>query len=260
MSMKADRLTCLIALGILTSPAMAADVGAPLPPAPENESWRYQLTLYGWAAGVTGDVGVLGLPPSHINITPIDALKHLDGALMGSLAATNGDWTVITDLMWVSISAGKTGARGNSIHLDQKQLTASALLGYGLPVYMPNLDLSATVGARYQHLKMGIDLDIPSEGFSRSAEGTKQWIDPTIGLIMHYDINDRWFVNALGDVGGFGVGSKFTAQAFGTVGYKWTEKVSTALGYRAIYTNYRKGGFVYDTTEHGIFSSLAFHF
>jgi hypothetical protein len=67
-------------------------------------------------------------------------------------------------------------------------------------------------------------------------------------------------VNALADIGGFGVGSKLTAQGFIAVGYNWTDTVSTAIGYRAIYTNYENDGFVYDTTMHGVFSSVGIHF
>src|SRR5262249_46708167 len=91
-------------------------------------------------------------------------------------------------------------------------------------------------------------------------EGTKQWIDPTIGLSLRYAIDDKWFLNVIGDVGGFGVSSKFTAQGFAALGYMWTPSISSAIGYRAIYTDYEDGGFVYDVTQHGVFTSIAYHF
>lgn len=257
--MKALSLACLTSLTIFTSPVMAADIET-TPPPPAASEWRYQLTLYGWAAGITGDVGVFGLPPTHINVTPIEALRHLDGALMGSFGAKNDNWLLLSDLMWVKLSADKSTTDGGSIDLHQKQLTISGLVGYQLAVGAPNMELSATVGARYQRLTMDIDRQPAGGGPQLSGEGVKQWIDPTVGLAMHYDINDRWFINALGDVGGFGVGSKFTSQAFATVGYNWSETISTALGYRAIYTDFRKGGFVMDATQHGIFASLGIHF
>lgn len=64
----------------------------------------------------------------------------------------------------------------------------------------------------------------------------------------------------IGDVGGFGVASKITAQGFATIGYNWTKTISTAIGYRAIYTDYEKDGFVYDTTQQGVFTSVGIHF
>jgi hypothetical protein len=58
----------------------------------------------------------------------------------------------------------------------------------------------------------------------------------------------------------FDMSLDITAQGFLTVGYKWTPTVSTAIGYRAIYTDYENGGFVYNITEKGPFMSIAFHF
>ena len=55
-------------------------------------------------------------------------------------------------------------------------------------------------------------------------------------------------------------GLQLTAQGFLAVGYNWTETISTAIGYRAIYTDYDNDGFVYNTTMHGLFTSVAFHF
>ena len=51
-----------------------------------------------------------------------------------------------------------------------------------------------------------------------------------------------------------------TAQGFASIGYQWTPSISTSVGYRAIYTDYRDGGFLYSTTQHGLYSSLAYHF
>ncbi|WP_280141790.1 hypothetical protein [Bosea sp. OK403] len=42
--------------------------------------------------------------------------------------------------------------------------------------------------------------------------------------------------------------------------YRWAESISTALGYRASYTDYRNDGFTYRATQHGAFSSIACHF
>jgi len=64
----------------------------------------------------------------------------------------------------------------------------------------------------------------------------------------------------IADVGGFGMSSKFTTQGFASVGYMWTPSISTALGYRVIYTDYENDGFVYDITQHGVFTSIAYHF
>lgn len=260
--MRAFCLHVPLLLAAMVAPAAAADLAPqPVETVAPAEAWRFQATLYGWAAGVSGDVGVLGLPPKSIDITPWDAIEHLQGAVMGSFLAEYGNWMILTDLMWVKIgSDGPIGSNGGQIDFVQKQLTASGLVGYRLPLDIPNLQLSATAGFRYQHLNVELDFDAADPQFSFDADRTKQWIDPTIGLSLHYDFNDRWFLNALGDIGGFDVGSNLTAQGFAAVGYNWTKTISTALGYRVIYTDYEKDGFVFDTTQQGVFTSLGVHF
>ena len=101
--------------------------------------------------------------------------------------------------------------------------------------------------------------------FALSQSGQQEWLDPVFGLSLQYRINDKWFFNALGDIGGFGLGSKLTWQAFAAVGYNWTSSWSTALGYRALYTDYEANtgflsSFRYETTIHGPFMSVAYHF
>jgi hypothetical protein len=245
--------------------ASAADLAQPQaePPAPIAyvNDWKFQLTLYGWATGLDGDVGVRGLPTVEVDESFTDIFDQLDGALMGSLFASNGQFVFLSDLVWAKLSDDvNVGPFGGSVKYDQRLLIAQAAAGYTLPLGIQNLQLSATAGLRYNRLKaeLGIDPALLPIGISR--EGTKNWIDPTVGLFMHYDINERWFINALADIGGFGVGSKITSQGFASLGYMWTKSISTAVGYRVLYTDYDKNGFVYDTTMHGPFASIAVHF
>ncbi|MFK8250402.1 outer membrane protein [Ancylobacter terrae] len=258
----------LLALAAL--PAAAADLGA-APPAmsvkapvlPAEEDWQYQATFYVWATGMNGKVGVRDLPPANVDITPADTLKNLNGALMGSFLAKKGDWTFLGDLIFADLGADMLlGPRGGlRASLDIQQILVQGLAGYRLPIGLPdNVALSATAGFRYQHLDADFGIASTELPIGASTGGTKDWIDPTVGLLLQYSINDKWFLNALADVGGFGVSSKITAQGFAALGYMWTPSVSSAIGYRAIYTDYTDGGFVYDVTQHGVFMSVAYHF
>ena len=82
--------------------------------------------------------------------------------------------------------------------------------------------------------------------------------DPSVAIASQLRRVGRAFY--LGDARRLGVGSQFTAQGFASIGYQWTPSISTSVGYRAIYTDYRDGGFLYNTTQHGLYSSLAYHF
>jgi hypothetical protein len=261
-------LAMLAAMLCPVGAALAADLGptfpAPQPPAPPpalSGDWKVQLTLYGWATALTGDVGLRGLPTTDVDMAFTDILGKLDGALMGSLIVSNDRFVLLTDLVWAKLSDKvDAGPFGGSVSYDQTQLIAQAAVGYILPLGNPSLQLSPTIGLRYNHLKAELEIDPAILPASISRDQTKAWLDPTVGLFMRYDLDPKWFVNAMVDIGGFGIGSDFTSQGFASIGYRWTPSVSTALGYRAIYTDYRDGGFVYDTTMHGPFASLAVTF
>lgn len=252
-----------LAAACLCGPAQAADFSEPPPvePAPVVKDWRFQATFYGWLSGIDGDVGVYGRGPVSVNVSPSEAISDLDGALMASFAAQNDKVVVLTDFMWARIrDSGSMPARGIDFDYTQNQVTIQGALGYILPIDVKNLTLSPTIGFRYQYLDANIKVGPTGIPVSLDAGGSVQWIDPTVGLYAHYDITDKWFINALGDVGGFGIGSKLTWQAFGALGYNWTKTVSTSIGYRAIYEDYQSGGFVYDTTQQGVFAGLGIHF
>ena len=80
---------------------------------------------------------------------------------------------------------------------------------------------------------MAITLRTPVFGFQHETSVSKDWIDPVIGLAAHYRIDDKWFVNAQADIGG--LDNSATGQALGSVGYNWTQNISTTVGYRLLY-------------------------
>ncbi len=258
--------------------AATVAIGADFPPAPvavqlPSSAWQFQVTGYGWATALNGRVGVRNLPPVKVDMSFGDVLKDLNGALMGSFLAKKDDWLILTDLVWAALSDDAVvrppGVRhptlaaiapGTKVDFKMRQLIASALVGYRLPIGGPDLDIYATAGLRYQRLTAEIEASPGLIPVTLSRRSIEQWVDPTVGFSATWRINERWFANLLADVGGFGAGSRFTTQGFASIGYRWTESISTALGYRAIYTDYRNNGFTYRTTQHGVFSSIAYHF
>ncbi len=264
----------VLGLGFGATASVGADlVSATVPVLQPPSIWQFQATAYGWATALNGETGVRNLPPVSVDLTFGDLLKKLNGAVMGSFLAKNGDWMILTDLVWASLSDDAVvklpGIRhpvlaaiapGTKIDFKMRQLIASAIVGYRLPLGGSDLDVYATAGVRYQRMTAEIDALPGLIPVTLNRRGVESWADPIIGVTATWRINDRWFANVIADVGGFGVGSRFTAQGFASVGYRWTESISTALGYRAIYTDYRNDGFSYRATQHGVFSSIAYHF
>jgi hypothetical protein len=66
----------------------------------------------------------------------------------------------------------------------------------------------------------------------RKIDGDETWVDPLVGLSGVLDVAPQVFLRGWALVGGFGVGSDFTADLFGRVGYRVTGSISSTLGYR----------------------------
>ena len=272
--------TACVALGLACSvPAAAADlpVAPPVqkPAVLSPSAWQFRATLYGWATAINGDVGVGRLPTANVDVDFHDILENLTGVFMGNFVATNGQFLFGADLIWsrendsvdFKIADGPLADRSSGIvaKYQQNMTIASGVAGYRIPVGPPELALYGTVGLRYQNLKVKINTYRNDPRFDRSASGTQDWIDPVVGLAMNYRINAKWYIDAAADIGGFGVGSNLTSQGLIAVGYYWTPSISTALGYRALYTDYKNnnangGSFRYDTTLHGPYATLSIHF
>jgi hypothetical protein len=250
-------------------PARAADPPAAPPPeeaaAPPAKDWRFQATLYGWMTAVDGDLGIRNLPTVPVNASLSDVLQDLDGAVMGSFAASNGNWLFLADLVLARLSNKQTVGRFGRSRLSAEltEVVASGAVGYVLPLGVPGVEVAATAGVRYVNLSTEARLR-PALLPSRSASGTQSWVDPTIGFAAHWAIDEKWFVNAIADIGGFGVGSELSSSGYLGVGYMWTPSISSAIGYRYLYEDYQNrsngNNFRYDTTMHGPTVSLAWHF
>jgi hypothetical protein len=268
-------LALLASLGAV--PAAAADLPPPVSPLPEPAvlpGWMFRASFNGWLAGVKGQAGVGPLPTADLNISFGDVLDKLDGVFMGGFTAENGTVLLGVDMLWMKLSTGanlKVGngplasfRTGSQLSYEQTQTAVTGFAGYRIPVGPSDLRLYGTVGFRYQGINVKIDLNRLVPGFDRSTEQSQDWIDPTIGFVFNYRINEKWYLDGMADIGGFGLASKITTQGVLSLGYRWTDMVSTSIGYKVLYTDYTKatagGSFRYETTMHGPLLALNVHF
>ncbi|MFG1202330.1 hypothetical protein V5F29_08045 [Xanthobacter aminoxidans] len=251
-------------------PAHAADLSAAPAAQPQATSgWQYQATLYLWATGIDGDIGIRRLPAIPVDITFGDVMQNFQGAVMGNFIAKKDNWTLFADVFWSQLGTSKNLSTAGQplVDFSQRLFIMSGAAGYRLPVGDADFDLSATAGFRYQRLSASTSISSILVPFAFSESDSKDWLDPTFGLALQWKLNKQWFLNALADVGGFGLpaSSKLSAQGLVAVGYNWNESWSTALGYRALYTDYESitsptRDFRYNTTMHGPFMSIGYHF
>jgi hypothetical protein len=76
-----------------------------------------------------------------------------------------------------------------------------------------------------------------------------------------YNFNDRFYAVAKADIGGFGVGSELTWQAYGGLGWQVNRSLSTEIGYRYMDIDYDGGhGAKYNLAMSGFVVSASVHF
>ena len=72
-------LASALAAGLLfASPVSAADIASPMAPElkqTEKDGWTFAVSPYFWAAGMSGDTGLFGLPTVHIDMDFGDILE-----------------------------------------------------------------------------------------------------------------------------------------------------------------------------------------
>ncbi|WP_395660386.1 hypothetical protein [Aestuariivirga sp.] len=259
----------LLACGTM-APATAAD----LAPSPDTGEWKFTLAPYAWAAGLNGDVGLFGFSPVDIDIPFSDIIQNLDFAAMGVAEAHNGTWGVFADLNYISLSAG--GSRSRALERDilerfdvEAQVNASAditefigtVMGEWRAVNSDEMTLDLMAGARYWNIDNDIKVTGSVSGsgplgteITRQVSGSDgaSWIDPMLGIKSRIDTDTPFYLTGWGLIGGFGVGSDFNWDVMGGVGYEWTDRFSTVLGYRALGVDYANDGFVYDVIQQGV--------
>jgi outer membrane receptor protein involved in Fe transport len=103
-----------------------------------------------------------------------------------------------------------------------------------------------------------LDLSTTVAGFTTSLD--RDWTDPLIGGRYSRVINSRCSMAAMGNVGGFDVGSDFQWEAVLQASWQWSEKVNVAGGYRHLSVDFKEGGDVIDLILTGPYVALAYQF
>ena len=272
----------------------AADVAMPTkapPVAPAAiPAWTFSLTPYVWATSLNGSTTVKGRT-TDIDASFIDILDHTQFPkglfqLAAFGEARYGRFALLADLayMKLGLGAGITHSRGTdeinaaigvsaglTVQMFIGELAAAYEIarwnGMTSPASTTALDLYAGGRVWWQHgdaqfLVSGtvniFDLQRTREG-TLSATGDVSWVDPVVGARLRHQFAPAWNLVLSGDVGGFGVGSKFSWQAIAALDYEFSRTKSVAwsgmLGYKALSVDYSKGSglshYEYDMTMYG---------
>lgn len=210
-------------------------------------------TLYLWASALSGTTSTLPpLPATQVDLSFGDILKHFDGAIMGAGEMRIGRWSVLGDIMVSQVSPSGTlpGPLASGVEVRSRSLTLQGDVLYRL-YETETFDVDAGVGLRFWRLGNKLSIDPGPLPLTLSLNETRNWVDPVLAGRIIAQLGGPWSVTAVGDIGGFGVGSRLTWQAIGTVNYQWNQQLALRLGYRVLSVDYEEGAFLYDVRMQG---------
>lgn len=248
-------LAALVALALpLTA---AAQSSAPAGPG----QWQYRLTPYLWGAGLEGTVGKLGRR-AHVDKGFGDILDELELGGMVGLEAWRGRYGLLGDLLHVRLGESGTmvAPPGLPVAASARTRTTTALLAGQYRVAGEDEDwgyVDVLGGARYWSLRAEVRLGAPVNSGARDSE---RWTDPVVGLKALYHLGPRSYAMGWGMLGGFGVGSRSSSDLMAGLGYKLSDELALLLAYRRLAVDYRDGGLVFDTVQHGPAIGLDYRF
>lgn len=234
----------------LSAPASAQDASPGQDPG--GAGWQFTISPYLWTAGISGRASVLAaIPPVEVNQSFSDIFSNLDLAGMVLLQARKGRLALTGDVLYIRTTAreGTPGPLIDEIRLRSTSKSA-ALMGEVLLYEDPTNLLWAGVGLRYwdvsNTVRITSSLDPVLEGGA-----SNDWVDPIAGVRANIGIAGPVFAMGWAYVGGFGVGSDFTADLYGGLGYNFSRSFSAQLGYRWLAVDRQDGEFGYNVEQRG---------
>lgn len=242
-----------------------------------SEAWEFSVTPYLWGATISGDSS-FQIPrgsgnSADVKVRPSDYLSSLDIAVMFSAEARKGRWGVLTDIVYLDVSADDSkvkainGPHGRSIPIDTGTKTEfSGLIwqlgGFYNVINTSNASLDILAGFRYFKVKASLDWEFngPTGHLARSGSSTqnKDLLDGIIGVRGRYRLGDgKWFIPYYLDVGTGS--SSLTWQGLVGLGYamSWGD---VQLSYRHIYYDQKSNKLMQNFSFSGPTLSATFRF
>jgi hypothetical protein len=232
-----------------------------------KNKWKTLAELYMMFPNMKGNAGLGTLPDAPVDMNAADILNRLQMGAMLYVEAANDKWSVNTDIVYMHLEQNvRTGLLISSGEVNIKQLAWELA---GLRKFLPWLE--AGLGTRLNSLDTKVDMVtnniigiINGATTTRSKSITKTWVDPIIITRIKSAAGKKFIYQFRGDIGGFGIGSKFAWQVQAYAGYRFSKLFQLTGGYRVISVDYDKGSgqdrFLYDINTFGPVVRLGFNF
>ncbi len=242
-----------------------------------GDKWNFSITPYVWLPTISGSMK-FNTPPDYENgnldVTSNDYLDNLSSVCMIDFQAKKGKWSILSNILYVDFSKDDRTASfpgvlpdsgGWTVDADTElQATVFELVG-AYSVFQDkrsNLDLLA--GLRYADIDGKADLNIagplPDWVLSKTYSASETFFDPIIGFKGRFEPGGKWYMPYYFDIGGFGIDSDLTLQAFAGIGYRFCSYFSMVLGYRYLYYDFGDNSLVKALDLYGTTLGFSFSF
>ena len=207
--------------------------------------WTFELSPYFWFAGVSGDIAADGQSES-IDFSASDMWDFKTWAMNLHGEGKKGNLSLLLDFRLTR----------NDQEQDSTRVEMNSWRVEGGVAYHMEYGFEVLGGVRF----MDANIDLKEAGLTTRSAGDN-WVDPFVGARYAYEFIRDWRFLLRGDVGGFGVGSDFSWNAFVGVDY-FVVNVAFFAGYRAWGVKYSSGSgddfFKYDLIQSGLGLGMTF--
>ena len=217
-----------------------------------NDSFRFELTPYLWAASIKGTIASGGeeSPPidSDYNFFSLD---NLDGVASATFTARKNQWGFLFDFLYVAYE--DTFLEATPLQTTPRlEGTIIEFAGAYAPTSIDNLEFIA--GLRQQ------DITVSLASLNRKPEQSVIWTDPFVGIIYARPLKGNFHTSLRGDLGGFGIESDIAVNAEAMIRYQMGNTFSIKFGYRYLKVKFDDNTFLYDISLDGFQLGLGIRF
>lgn len=237
----------------------------------DADTWEFDFSIYGWYSGIDSTIKLPNSPGAgqSTSIDASDILANLEMIFMGGLEARYNKWSVITDVIYMDVSAEKNqtlsvqpqGIPVNAaVNLDLASWVVHGGIGYEV-VQAERGTLAVVGGVRYLSADADVTLGLtgPLGIIQRAPEqsGSVAVLDGILGIRGTIQLNDNWYLPYYADIGTGG--SDLTWQALLGVGYRFSWG-DVKLAYRHIGYDFGEDSVLQDMDLSGPLLGVGFRF
>lgn len=231
----------------------------------DSSNWSLEVVFPGWLPWTHGTQTVKS-QSVKINSDPIQTIENLDRMpVMTYLEARKGKISFFTDLVYcgVDYTQSSIASRPNQTISEAAGLDIETIITeFGMTYEIDQWQHGCTttgvdviLGARYWRQDAAVKLELEDnlrlgrlraeKDFAIAREADIDWLDPVVGARLRRDLGHGDRIVARGDVGGFGLGSKFSWCITSTYNFAMYQRkrssISGHLGYRLLSVDYAGG-------------------